>query len=146
MTRPAKLSREEKRQIVSTLLRAELTAAEARRRLATSETSVAKSRDRFSGSGVAALKNVELFSGRRPFRYERGRIGVEIERREQSIADRRPTLHAADRDRRPQPRLELFHSNTLRYATTPPIPLPPRVSSEERSAPSRRRQLNRSDR
>jgi transposase len=57
MARPSKFTPEKKQQIVLSVLRGELTVAEAGRRFAASETSVAKWRDLFVEGGVAALKN-----------------------------------------------------------------------------------------
>jgi transposase-like protein len=117
MTRPLKFTPEKKQQIVLSVPRAELPAAEAGRRFATSETSVAKWRDLFVEGGVAALKNVERFSGLRPFRYQRARVHVEIERREppSRIVPARYTRRTATDE--PQHRLELLHRNILRYGT-----------------------------
>jgi transposase len=57
MARPSKFSPEKKQQIVLSVLRGEMSLAEAARRHAASETSVAKWRDLFVEGGVAALKS-----------------------------------------------------------------------------------------
>lgn len=57
MARPSKFSAEKKQQIVLSVLRGEMSLAEAARRHAASETSVSKWRDLFVEGGVAALKN-----------------------------------------------------------------------------------------
>lgn len=57
MARPSKFTLEKKQQIVLSVLRGEMSLAEAARRHAASETSVAKWRDLFVEGGVAALKN-----------------------------------------------------------------------------------------
>ena len=57
MARPSKFSAEKKQQIVMSVLRGEVTLAEAGRRLATSETTIAKWRDQFVQGGVSALQD-----------------------------------------------------------------------------------------
>ena len=63
------------------------------------------------------LKNVERFSGLLPFRYQRARVHVEVERREPPprIVRARYTLRIATDE--PPRRLELLHHNILRFGT-----------------------------
>jgi len=57
MARPSKFTPEKKQQIVLSVLRGELSIAEAGRRFAASETSISKWREQFVEGGVAALKS-----------------------------------------------------------------------------------------
>lgn len=57
MAGPQKFNPEKKQQIVISVLRGEMSVAEAARRHGSSETSVAKWRDQFVEGGVAALAN-----------------------------------------------------------------------------------------
>ena len=63
------------------------------------------------------LKNVERFAGMLPFRYERARIEVEVEREEPPprIVRARYILTIATSE--PAQRLDLLHRNILRFGT-----------------------------
>jgi uncharacterized OsmC-like protein len=63
------------------------------------------------------LKNVERFSGLLPFRYERARVHVELEREEPPprIVRARYALRVVTDE--PAQRLELLHRNIVRFGT-----------------------------
>ncbi|MEX1356991.1 MAG: OsmC family protein [Gaiellaceae bacterium] len=63
------------------------------------------------------LKNVERFSGLLPFRYERARVYVEVEREEPPprIVPAHYTLRIVTDE--PEHRVELLHRNVVRFGT-----------------------------
>jgi uncharacterized OsmC-like protein len=63
------------------------------------------------------LKNVERFSTILPFRYQRARIQVEIERQEPPPRIARATYALRIVTDEPEHRLELLHRNILRFGT-----------------------------
>jgi transposase len=94
MARPPMFSVAEKQRIVLSVLRGEMTVAEAARRSKCSETSVAKWRDQFVQAGVAAL---EAGAQRGPSTRER-QLERELEEVTSALGEAHVRLRLAERE------------------------------------------------